>query len=54
MTTYDPFECGAAHIKLVDCRHTAHVTLCQHKPRREPTIDRIKVTYNFLRTLTAG
>ena len=32
MTEYDPFAHSAAYIKLVDCRHTACVTLCQHFP----------------------
>lgn len=50
MDAYDPFERGAAHIKLVDCRHTAHVTLCQHKPRREPTIDRINDDCYYVRS----
>lgn len=50
MTEYDCFEHQAAYIKLVDCRHTAHVTLCQHTPPTEPRIDRINDDFYYVRS----
>lgn len=50
MTEYDCFERSAAYIKLVDCRHTAHVTLCQHRPPTEPRIDRVNDDFYFVRS----
>lgn len=50
MTEYDCFDYQAAYIKLVDCRHTAHVTLCQHMPPSEPRIDRINEHCYYVRS----
>lgn len=50
MTEYDSFSHQAGYIKLVDCRHTAHVTLCQHRPRKEPVIDRINDDCYYVRS----
>lgn len=48
MTDYDPFEHQAAYIKYVDCRHTAHVTLCQHVPPSEPRIARVNHDFYYV------
>lgn len=50
MSDYDPFEYQAGYIKLVDCRHTVHVTMCQHTPSREPRIDRINDDFYYVRS----
>lgn len=50
MSDYDPFEFQAGYIKLSDCRHTAHVTICQHAPSREPRIDRINDDFYYVRS----
>lgn len=50
MSDHDPFEFQAGHIKLVDCRHTAHVTICQYRPPTEARIDRINDHCYYVRS----
>lgn len=50
MFDYDSFAHQAGYIKLVDCRHTAHVTMCQHRPPSEPRIDRINEHCYYVRS----
>lgn len=48
MSDHDPFEFQAGHIKLVDCRHTAHVTICQHRPPTTARMERINEDFYYV------
>lgn len=50
MSGCDPFEHCAGYIKLVDCRHSMHVTMCDYVPPAEPRIDRINEHCYYVRS----
>lgn len=50
MTKCDPFEFSAPYVKLVDCRNTLHVTLCDYVPPAESRIDRINDDFYYVRS----
>lgn len=48
MTNHDPFDCSAPYIKLIDCRHTQHVTLCSFRPPTEARITRVNDDFYYV------
>lgn len=48
MDDYDEFSQSIPYIKYVDCRHTAHVTLCNYVPPSDPRISRINDDFYYV------
>lgn len=46
--SYDAFEHQAPYIKFVDCRHTAHVTICGFRPPTKPRMERINEDFYYV------